>query len=81
MAKQYRPRACLMCGKTYTPSASRGAYCPECRPKRNKEMQKAWRETHPERKPEFHMADSEENVKKCLNCKRPKCTGYCAALS
>lgn len=78
--KHYKDKVCRMCGKTFTPLSPNGKWCVDCRDKANKEREKAYREQFRAAKPEdntLHTCDSPEKVKKCLNCTRGGCNGWC----
>ena len=75
---------CADCGAEVLATHNKTKFCPECRKRREREGQLRYRarmrKKRKAEKPEeaidreVHYCDSPENVQKCLNCNKPKCT-------
>ena len=77
--KRERIIICATCGKEVVTASNNRKRCPECaEQKRKMDQHKAWKakKVMQGENPEnalIWFCDSPENIKKCLNCKRPDC--------
>ena len=76
-ARKEKVIVCQMCGKEAIARANNAKYCEHCKKIASREKAKEYTQ----KTRVLISYDSEEMMKFCLDCKRPKCTGECEELA